>query len=72
MTGTLQTMRNILRSSGVSGFYAGLTPRLLKVVTACAVMISTYEFGKKFFYQLNVKKYYDDNPRLKIVKELAQ
>lgn len=35
-------------------------------------MISTYEFGKKFFYQLNVKKYYDDNPRLKIVEELAQ
>lgn len=53
-------MKNILRTSGVSGFYAGLTPRLLKVVTACAVMISTYEVGKKFFYQLNVKKYYVD------------
>lgn len=71
MTGTLQTMRNILRSSGISGFYAGLTPRLFKVVTACAVMISTYEFGKKFFYTHNVKKYYNDNPLVEPNRNLA-
>lgn len=62
MTGTLQTMRNIFRTGGISGFYAGLTPRLFKVVMACAVMISTYEFGKQFFYVHNVKKYYTEHP----------
>lgn len=62
MTSMLQTMRNILRNSGFTGFYAGLTPRLLKVVTACAVMISTYEVGKSFFYTHNVKKYYAEHP----------
>lgn len=63
MTGTFQTMRNILRTGGIAGFYAGLTPRLFKVVMACAVMISTYEFGKRFFYEHNVKKYYIDHHR---------
>lgn len=62
LTSTIQTMKNILRTSGISGFYAGLTPRLLKVVTACAVMISTYEFGKKFFFEHNVEKYYMQHP----------
>lgn len=62
MTGTFQTMRNIFRSNGIFGFYAGLTPRLFKVITACAVMISTYEFGKKFFYTHNVTKYYEKHP----------
>lgn len=62
MTGTFQTMRNIMRTGGLSGFFAGITPRLFKVVTACAVMISTYEFGKKFFYTHNVNKYYVEHP----------
>jgi len=62
MTGTLNTIRNIWRTGGISGFYAGVTPRLFKVVCACAVMISTYEFGKKFFYVHNVNKYYLDHP----------
>jgi solute carrier family 25, member 39/40 len=63
LTGTMQTIRSIWRVNGISGFYAGLTPRLLKVVCACAVMISTYEFGKKFFYDRNVQKYYEDMPQ---------
>ena len=62
MATTWQTMRNIMRNGGIGGFYAGLAPRLVKVVTACAVMISTYEFGKQFFYTHNVKKYYEKYP----------
>ncbi|CRK94947.1 CLUMA_CG008435, isoform A [Clunio marinus] len=69
MTGTWQTINNIMRSSGISGFYAGLTPRLFKVVTACAVMLSTYEFGKNFFYDYNVNKYYKEYPQEKHEKE---
>lgn len=64
LTGTIQIMKNIMRTAGISGFYAGLTPRLLKVVTACAVMISTYEFGKKFFYTHNVNRYYAEHAKV--------
>lgn len=59
MTTTFQTMSNIMKTSGIKGFYAGLIPRLFKVVTACAVMISTYEVGKTFFHGYNVEKYYE-------------
>lgn len=65
MNGTLQTMKNIMKAGGIPGFYAGLTPRLLKVVMACAVMISTYEFGKQFFYTHNVQKYFILHPEEK-------
>ncbi|XP_063268848.1 probable mitochondrial glutathione transporter SLC25A40 isoform X6 [Prinia subflava] len=33
-----------------------ITPRLFKVAPACAIMISTYEYGKSFFSHLNEKK----------------
>lgn len=76
MTTTLQTMRNIMRSGGISGFFAGLTPRLFKVVSACAVMISTYEVGKTFFHGYNVRKYYEEYPErtlgLTTTKNLSQ
>lgn len=32
---------------------AGFLPRVIKVAPACAIMISTYEFGKSFFQKLN-------------------
>ncbi|NWQ80752.1 S2539 protein, partial [Columbina picui] len=32
---------------------AGFLPRVIKVAPACAIMISTYEFGKTFFQKLN-------------------
>uniref|UniRef100_A0A8D2NQY6 Solute carrier family 25 member 40 n=1 Tax=Zosterops lateralis melanops TaxID=1220523 RepID=A0A8D2NQY6_ZOSLA len=38
------------------GFRYGITPRLFKVAPACAIMISTYEYGKSFFSHLNEKK----------------
>lgn len=36
-------------------FWAGIGPRLFKVAPACAIMISTYEYGKSFFSHLNEK-----------------
>lgn len=62
MTTTLQTMRNIMRSNGVAGFYAGLVPRLFKVVIACAMMITSYEVGKTFFHGYNVQIYKEKHP----------
>lgn len=35
---------------------AGFLPRVIKVAPACAIMISTYEFGKTFFQKLNQER----------------
>lgn len=42
-------MRQIKAEEGVKGLWRGLVPRCLKVSPACAIMISSYELGKKFF-----------------------
>ncbi|NXH99252.1 S2540 protein, partial [Pachycephala philippinensis] len=50
---TWAVMRRILTRNGIAGLYAGIFPRLIKVAPACAIMISTYEYGKSFFSHLN-------------------
>ncbi|KAI6176679.1 hypothetical protein M3Y97_00824900 [Aphelenchoides bicaudatus] len=47
--------RQILRTDGVSGLYAGITPRLAKVPPACAIMIGTFEHLKSTFSRHNEK-----------------
>jgi len=46
-------VRDILREQGAKGLFSGLIPRILKVAPACAIMISSYEFFKKFFKSKN-------------------
>ncbi|KAJ1973371.1 Carrier protein, mitochondrial, partial [Dimargaris verticillata] len=46
---TFPLMRRIVRQEGVAGLYRGLSARLFKVAPACAIMISSYEMGKKIF-----------------------
>jgi solute carrier family 25 protein 39/40 len=46
---TFQLMLNIARSEGLSGWFTGVGPRVVKVAPACAIMISTYEIGKSIF-----------------------
>lgn len=48
-------MKNIIAKNGFSGLFAGLIPRLVKIAPACAIMISTYEFGKTFFQKQNAQ-----------------
>jgi len=48
-----QIVRDILREQGARGLFSGLTPRILKVAPACAIMISSYEFFKKSFSNQN-------------------
>lgn len=43
---TFQHLRSIYRQQGVPGLFSGLTPRLVKVMPACAIMISSYEYIK--------------------------
>lgn len=47
--GTFTQFRHIVRNEGFSTLFTGLLPRLAKVAPACAIMISCYELGKRFF-----------------------
>lgn len=53
----LTTMRKLYAGNGVRGLFTGLTPRLVRVAPACAIMIGSYEFGKSYFYNRNVAEY---------------
>lgn len=55
--GTFETLGKIFKSHGIKGLFAGIVPRLIKVAPACAIMISSFEFGKTFFYQYNINHY---------------
>ncbi|XP_061837401.1 mitochondrial glutathione transporter SLC25A39 isoform X1 [Nerophis lumbriciformis] len=50
---TWHIMKEIWSEVGYRGLFAGFMPRVIKVAPACAVMISTYEFGKAFFQKIN-------------------
>lgn len=39
----------IYKKEGISALYGGFAPRVMKVVPLCAIMISSYEIGKKIF-----------------------
>ncbi|KAG7194657.1 uncharacterized protein KQ657_004333 [Scheffersomyces spartinae] len=43
------SLYNIYKTEGISALYAGIGPRVLKIAPACAIMVSSYEVGKKLF-----------------------
>lgn len=56
LSSTWIIMERIVRQSGFRGLFVGLLPRLLKVAPACAIMISSYEYGKSFFRKMNKER----------------
>ncbi|XP_069716395.1 LOW QUALITY PROTEIN: mitochondrial glutathione transporter SLC25A40 [Phaenicophaeus curvirostris] len=52
---TWVVMRKIVAKNGISGLFTGIIPWLCRVAPACAIMISTYEYGKSFFSHVNEK-----------------
>lgn len=55
-TSTWHIMKQIWAELGYRGLFAGFMPRVIKVAPACAVMISSYEFGKAFFQKRNLDR----------------
>ncbi|XP_031606998.1 solute carrier family 25 member 39 isoform X1 [Oreochromis aureus] len=53
---TWHIMKEIRADLGYRGLFAGFMPRVIKVAPACAVMISSYEFGKAFFQKMNLDR----------------
>uniref|UniRef100_A0A3Q3X3N9 Mitochondrial glutathione transporter SLC25A39 n=1 Tax=Mola mola TaxID=94237 RepID=A0A3Q3X3N9_MOLML len=53
---TWKMMKEIWAELGYRGLFAGFMPRVIKVAPACAIMISTYEFGKAFFQRINLER----------------
>ena len=54
---TLSVASEIIKSpQGFRGLFAGLTPRVLKVAPACAIMITSYEYFKQMFQERNRHK----------------
>ncbi|KAL4777639.1 mitochondrial carrier domain-containing protein [Aspergillus nidulans var. acristatus] len=47
---------HIFREEGAAGLFRGWVARCLKVAPACAIMISTYEVGKKFARDVNERR----------------
>ena len=47
---------HIWKEEGAAGLFRGWAPRCLKVAPACAIMISSYEIGKKMARRMNEKK----------------
>jgi len=45
---TPRVLREILREEGIQGAFRGLSARMLKIAPACAIMIATYESGKRY------------------------
>ncbi|XP_022222788.2 solute carrier family 25 member 40 [Drosophila obscura] len=70
---TFSWLISIYRTQGLSGLFAGYGPRLFKVAPACAIMISTFEYSKSFFFYYNVRQHNEalllKNPTAKLVEE---
>jgi len=47
---TFQMLRKIVVQDGIFGLYVGILPRCVKIAPSTAIMLSSYELGKRFFH----------------------
>ncbi|KAG6024684.1 hypothetical protein E4U41_001710 [Claviceps citrina] len=52
-TSMMRLLWHIFKTEGIPGLWKGWIPRTLKVAPACAIMISSYEVGKRVFRRVN-------------------
>lgn len=55
--GTIAILNKIFHQNGLRGVFSGVIPRVVKVAPACAIMITSFEYGKAFFFRHNVEKF---------------
>lgn len=53
--GTFDVMRSIVENRGPGGLFTGALARVGKVAPACAIMMLSYEAGKRFFGERNAE-----------------
>ncbi|KXJ91565.1 mitochondrial carrier domain-containing protein [Microdochium bolleyi] len=53
----VRLLRHIYATEGIAGLWKGWIPRTLKVAPACAIMISSYEVGKRVFRSMNERQH---------------
>ncbi|XP_035214482.1 solute carrier family 25 member 40-like isoform X3 [Stegodyphus dumicola] len=54
-TSTFSLIMTLYRQGKTKSLLAGLLPRIMKVAPSCAIMISSYEFGKSYFKKRRAK-----------------
>lgn len=59
-TSMVRLLWHIFQTEGVAGLWKGWIPRTLKVAPACAIMISSYEVGKRVFRGVNERSLRED------------
>lgn len=52
----MRLLGHIYSTEGIAGLWKGWLPRMLKVAPSCAIMISSYEVGKRVFRSINERK----------------
>jgi solute carrier family 25 protein 39/40 len=52
---------HIFREEGTNGLFRGWAARCLKVAPACAIMISTYELGKRMAREVNERRHLENS-----------
>lgn len=67
-SGTWAIIRKIYTQNGVRGLFTGLIPRVIKVAPACAIMIATFEHGKRFFQLYNASQILQRESDIQLLK----